>query len=261
MSVIDINTKYEPLIYQISVHTDSIQPIRVIAYDASQTTTVFTDRVLNINGDASFYIRMPQCGNNTQIIVFNDDNGILPNDTTFKITKQQKVPFENNLLALSDLTRDEREFITFAQRFAYNASVYDTGVYKSENGKFSIELLDDIVDENGDVIPTSFRISIDGTDSEGNFIKGGKIQASKSMIKNYTVPIVFFLLMHEYSHYHLNVDIDNELEADMNALNVYLGMGYPYIDVIYALAITFEGNKTELNTAGSGIRYTQWQVG
>jgi hypothetical protein len=224
-----------------------MQPIRVIAYDARQTTTVFTDRVKNVNGDYSFYVRIPQCGLETNILVYNDNNGVIPNDTTFLITKQQKVPFESNIIVLSDLTRDQRSFVRFAQRFAYGASTMNPGVYKSEDGKFRIELLDNIVDENNVVIPTSFRIAIDTYDENGNLIKGGKIQASKAMIKNYTVPIVFFLLMHEYSHYNLNTDINNELEADLNALNIYLGMGYPYIDAIWALGITFNGNQTDEN--------------
>jgi hypothetical protein len=108
-------------------------------------------------------------------------------------------------------------------------------------------LLDVIVDENNVIIPTSFRISMDGKDQNGNFVKGGKIQAAKSMIKNYTVPITFLLLLHEFSHYNLNKDIHNELEADLNALNIYLGMGYPYIDAIWALAVTFDKNETEEN--------------
>jgi len=247
MALIELNTNYDPLIYQVSVTTTSMQPIRVIAYDAKQTTTVFTDRQKNVNGDYSFYVRMPQCGSKTQIIVYNENVGVVTVDNTFKITKQQKVPFESNIVTLSDMTIDERSFVRFAQRFAYNASVSNTGVYKSDDGKFTIELLDNIVDEKNQIIPTSFRILIDGVDEGGNFVKGGKIQASKNMIKNYTVPIIFFLLMHEYSHYHLNNDVDNELEADLNALNVYLSMGYPYIDAIWALAITFQRNQTDEN--------------
>ena len=239
MSAIKINTNFDPLIYQISVKTDSEQPIRVIAYDAMQTTTVFTDRVKNVNGNYTFYVRMPQCGLKTEIIVYNDNVGIITDglDKTFKILDQKKLPLEHDIISIVDLTRDERSFVRFAQRFAYNASVMPTGVYKSDDGKFTIQLLDEIVDENGDVIPTSFRISVDD----------GTIQASKSMIKHYTVPIVFLLLMHEYSHCYLNNDVDNELEADLNALNIYLGLGYPYIDSIWALAITFEGNQTSQN--------------
>jgi hypothetical protein len=239
MSLIKINTNFDPLIYQISVHTDTEQPIRVIAYDAQQTTTVFTDRVKNVVGDYTFYVRMPQCGLKTEILVYNDNVGIIPEgmDKTFKIIDQKKLPLEYDIISIIDLTRSEISFISFAQRFAYNASVMQTGVYKSDDKKFTIELLDEIVDENGNVIPTSFRISL----------KDGTIQASKSMIKHYTVPILFLILMHEYSHYYINNDIDNELEADLNALNIYLGKGYPYIDAIWALAVTFEGNKTSQN--------------
>ena len=239
MPTIKINTNFDPLIYQISVKTESVQPIRVIAYDANQTTTVFSDRIKNVDGDYSFYIRMPQTGLNTEIIVFNNNVGVIPNgmDTTFTVTKSCKLPFEHDLISLIDLNSSERSFIEFAQRFSYNANSMDTGVYKSDDGKFTIELLDQIVDENGEVIPTSFRISV----------SDGTIQASKEMIRHYTVPIIFFLLLHEYSHYYKNHDIDNELEADLNGLNIYLGMGYPYIDVLWGLAYTFEGNKTYQN--------------
>jgi hypothetical protein len=239
MALIEVNTNFDPLIYQISVNTETEQPIRVIVLDSKQTTTVFTDRVKNVKGDYTFYVRMPQTGLKTEIIVYNDNVGIINDglDKTFKITKHQKLPLEQDINSIIDLTRDERAFIRFAQRFAFNASVMDSGVYKSDEGKFTIQLLDEIIDDNGVVVPTSFRISVaDGT-----------IQASKNMIKSYTVPIIFLLLMHEYSHFYINHDIDNELEADLNALKIYLGLGYPYIDGIWAFAITFEGNKTSEN--------------
>jgi len=242
MALIKVNTNHDPLVYHICVKTDSEQPIRAIAFDNKQPSTVFTDRKKNVNGTYDFYVRMPQCGNNTDIVVFNDKNGVQKDDKSFSIVKSGKLPMEKDILPIIDLTISQRSFLRFAQQFAYNAASLPVGSYCSDDNRFTIELYEDIIDDNGEVIPTSFRIST----------SDGTIQASKNMICNYTLPVIFFLLWHEYSHCYINKDLNNELEADLNALNIYLGLGYPYIDAVYALAITFDGNRTEENA-------TRWE--
>ena len=55
------------------------------------------------------------------------------------------------------------------------------------------------------------------------------------------------LLLHEYSHFFLNENIDNELEADLNALTIYLGLGYPRYEALIAYGETFKHNETPEN--------------
>jgi hypothetical protein len=55
------------------------------------------------------------------------------------------------------------------------------------------------------------------------------------------------ILLHEFSHYYLNTDISDEVEADLNALTIYLGLGYPIKEAYAAFGQTFIGSPTPLN--------------
>lgn len=55
------------------------------------------------------------------------------------------------------------------------------------------------------------------------------------------------ILLHEFSHYYLNSDIADEVEADLNALTIYLGLGYPIKEAYAAFGETFIGAPSQLN--------------
>jgi hypothetical protein len=59
------------------------------------------------------------------------------------------------------------------------------------------------------------------------------------------------ILLHEFSHVYLNDNVDDEVEADLNGLLIYLGLGYPRIEAFEVFAKTFDGAPTEQNK----IRY------
>jgi hypothetical protein len=55
------------------------------------------------------------------------------------------------------------------------------------------------------------------------------------------------ILLHEFSHYFINTDMSNEIEADLNSVTIILGLGYPIADLYNAFGITFVGYPTEEN--------------
>jgi hypothetical protein len=55
------------------------------------------------------------------------------------------------------------------------------------------------------------------------------------------------ILLHEYSHYYVNDDINNESEADLNGLLIYLGLGYPRFEAHEAFLKVFIDTPSELN--------------
>ena len=57
------------------------------------------------------------------------------------------------------------------------------------------------------------------------------------------------ILLHEFSHFYLNEKIDDEMEADLNGLLIYLGLGYPRIEAYQAFLETFKEKPTQLNKA------------
>ena len=62
----------------------------------------------------------------------------------------------------------------------------------------------------------------------------GVIEISKKYFKQYTVPMRMAILLHEFAHFYLNNNPRDESEADLNALTIYLSMGYPRIEAYQA---------------------------
>jgi hypothetical protein len=87
----------------------------------------------------------------------------------------------------------------------------------------------------------------------------GIIQVSKKKFLKYTIPMRMAILLHEFSHYYLNTNIKNETEADLNALIIYLGLGYPRIDAYNVFTTVFAvsdnvANRDRLNIIDDFIR-------
>jgi hypothetical protein len=74
--------------------------------------------------------------------------------------------------------------------------------------------------------------------------------AQMSMIK-YTVAMRMIILLHEFSHKYKNpkmgLEISNETGADINALYLYLGLGFSKVDAIYVFANVFLKAQTQSN--------------
>ena len=96
---------------------------------------------------------------------------------------------------------------------------------------------EDQIKEDGQVVPTPARIS--QTD--------GMMEVSKADFLRYTVPMRMAILLHEFAHFYLNEVMEDEVEADHNSLQLYLGMGYPRIDAYNVYLDVFENSPSELN--------------
>ena len=131
-------------------------------------------------------------------------------------------------------------FVRFAQEFSERANYISAGLskYISDDGRFQINYLNDITDSaTGKVLPTPARIDR----------YNGVIEVSKAKFESYTVPMRFAILLHEFAHFYLNEDMANETEADLNALLIYLGLGYPRIEALNVFTKVFITAPTEMN--------------
>lgn len=225
---------------KIVVRTVQKAKLRLMVVDASDLDRVFTNRYKTVDGYQTFYVRMPLAPSSTEVIVFNEAIGERAKDqeTTFEVVSVEVMPLKT-AISLNEIKNPAiRSFVSFAQQFAYNANNLETGtVYKSNDSKFFIEYLDKIISKTGQVLGTPARISR----------ITGRIQAAKASFQNFTVPMGFAILMHEFSHYFLNEDIANESEADIIGLLIYLGLGYPRIEAHQAFLETFKNAATEEN--------------
>lgn len=233
-------TRYEPIMLHLILQTKSKEPIVIKAFDSKQANTVFTDSEKNVNGVQDFYIRMPLAPNTVTVSVYNKKKGDLPKgiDDSFQVNALIKEPLQITLSKTNMDTPLVRDFVSFAQKFCYKAGYLPVNhTYESANGKFKIEYLDTIIGSNGRNVSTPARISV----------KNGKIQVAKQFFANCTIPMRMAILLHEFCHYYVNTDISNEIEADLNALTIYLGLGYPVKEAFQAFLKTFYGYPSEQN--------------
>jgi len=211
------------------------QDIRIIVKDSDQANTVLTDRYQTVSGDFNFFVRMPLCKKFVDVIMVNDADG---SDSTFTYTGYKKLMLERRLIDIDFTSYNLNEYITFIQKFCYNCGTLrvnnagnDNDFYCSENknalgiktGKphFHIKYLPSITDaETGEELQTPARIATDGS----------FIEVSQKYFVGYAVPARIAVLLHEYSHPFVNSDPDDEEEADMNGLFIYLALGYPRIE-------------------------------
>lgn len=233
-----IPTDFKEFTLAVKVTTARPYPIRIIMKDTEVANLEFTNRYKTVNGDYTFLIRLPVTGREAKLIIYNEEIGNIPSlsDNTFKVRAFDWLPLEKKLDVI-DFDPKIKSFVNFATRFCYNAGALAPNNYISKDRQFLIEYLPVIADNMGRVINTSARISKDT----------GVIQVSQDKFIPMTFPMRMAILLHEFAHFNLNANIDNEVEADLNALTIYLGLGYPRIEAHEAWLTAFIGMPTVQN--------------
>jgi hypothetical protein len=237
--VYEIPSNYDEFTLLVKVQTERPEKIRVIVKDCELRDTVFTDRFKTVNGEATFFVRMPVSGKKIYVLIYNERIGNLDvnEDKTFKVTEIKKVPLEKKMDVVDFSDKGLRSFVKFCTRFCFNAGQLTSGVYKSSDGKYTIEYLPTIVYPNGRESSTPARIGVES----------GIIQVSQAKFRPMTIPMRMAILLHEYSHFYVNDEMHNESEADLNGLLIYLGLGYPRIEAHQSFLNTFMNVPSQQN--------------
>jgi hypothetical protein len=242
-----VATKYEPCTLLITVRSLKECVICLEVWDRDRAHTYFMDRIKPAYpGEViPFQVQMPLSPRVACIRIYDEaiGNRDTGSETSFKVEKVSKTGLHQFLHAL-DLTHKLRVFIDFAQRFAFNAGVLPTNepgqayVSRDHNRMFKLFYLPILVEQKtGGESVTPARVELDTKEFE----------VSKKKFIDLTVPERMCILCHEYSHHHLNVDMKDELEADLNGLTIYLALGYPPIEAIETYYTTFMVADTDEN--------------
>jgi hypothetical protein len=129
------------------------------------------------------------------------------------------------------------KFVNFANYICYNYDKLADGWIYDSTKTFEILNLPLIIDEESNKeVPTPARI--EETDNH--------IEISRKLFIDIPFPRRMMILLHEYSHNFLNNNPDSETEADINGLNIYLQMGFPCIESVYAFTQILE-TATKVN--------------
>lgn len=237
VKTIKLNDK--PSKIKVVIETSYREKIWIKVKDPNRKNTYYTNRYGFVEGKEEFFVLMPQAPTEAQVIVYNDNNGLLRVDNSFKVTEikafDYKVPTPN-------FSKKTNAFVKFAQEFSdecgYLSASRKGDVYRSNNGKYRIDYYDIIRSyQTGVRIPTPARISQ----------KNGRIEVSAEQFRKFTIPMRMAILLHEYSHFYLNTNPSSEIQADLNSLNIYLKLGYPKIDVYNVFLNVFKTAPSQRN--------------
>ena len=128
-------------------------------------------------------------------------------------------------------------FIDFAQNFALKAGYVPTGMYDSKDGEFLIQYLPHILDDAGQVMVTPARTNR----------RTGRLQVAQIPFRTYTIPIRMMVLFHERYHYQIPTRL--EKPADLHALKLYLDLGFPRTEALYATTKIFLAHPESVGLA------------
>ena len=225
---IDIPSNYHSFQLNITIETKELSKIRIVALDPNKPASKYVDRVGKLNGKRTFELKFPISPKKLKIVIYNVANGSLPygEDDSFSISDVKVEP-----LPQYDVwwNKETQNFYNFAVEFSQNAGILSAGeskpsIYRSNDGKFTIDYYNNIVDKKTNkMLTTPARIGHNT----------GIIEVSKNKFMQYTIPMRLVILLHEFSHKYLNPKIDRpisyETGADIQGLYVYLGKGWsPY---------------------------------
>jgi hypothetical protein len=237
----DINTDNYPCTLMVSIETTEPTKIWIKVCDAKATKTFYSKRYSKVDGEQDFYIGMPQSPYKARLVVYKDGESPLDNNG-YEVIGVDILPLQSTKFL--PIGRKTSSFIKFAQEFSQEASYIDaskTGIpYYSDNGKFRIDYFDVVRSrKNGKPLSTPARISQ----------LNGKIEVSKKDFFRYSIPMRMAILLHEYCHFYVNKNPSSEVESDLNALKIYLSMGYPRIDAYNVFLNVFKtaGSKEALH--------------
>jgi hypothetical protein len=232
-----LNTKNEPLAIDLEVAVKKPCRVRVVVYNPEKPSTVYFDRFKDVVDKAPFEIRMPQNAKVTKMEVFCSQPNSSPDN--IRVTKLQKKALKRHAPCLNGNGWNQarvKEFLKFAKEFCENASIYDYGTYYSDKGNFRIDYYP-VIKHNGRPISTVARIHNES----------GRMEVAKGQFVKMTVPSRVATLLHEFSHFNLNEDQHDETEADLNALKIYLGDGYPVIEAHKGFLEIFKSHPSDQN--------------
>lgn len=235
VKTITLNEK--PTKLKLVINTPYKEKLWIKVKDADRPNTYYTIRYAFVEGKKDFMVLMPQAPEKAQVMIINDGNGNIANDTSFNIIEIKAIPYK----VTPNFSKKTQSFVKFAQEFSdecgYLSSSKKGDIYTSNNGKFRIDYFDVIRDSNGKILNTPARISQ----------LNGRMEVSAEQFKEFTIPMRMAILCHEYSHYYVNKNPSNEIEADINGLSIYLKLGYPKIDIYNVFLNVFKKSPTMEN--------------
>lgn len=234
-----INTENRKLSLYLTITCNGKKSFRVWAEDYGKKNSKYADRTIAVEGKRTIFINFPVSPRQIFLGCLNASN---PSDKDFTVNIEQK-PLQDYNIALDADTLDFLQLaIQFSQVCGFKLPEQGGTFYQTADDKFRIKYFPVIIDyKTGATMSTPARIGH----------STGIIEVSAAKFVKYTIPMRVAILLHEFSHKYKNpkigLEIGNEIGADINALYIYLGLGFSKIDAICVFGNVFLKAQTPQN--------------
>jgi len=235
--IIDINNA-ETCLY-VSIKTNKPNKFLVTANETGKKNSFYAMRTIKVQDQRTIYLSFPVSPKKITLKVkcLKDvDNTQFVVGIKEKPLKTYNIHIDSNTSKFLDLA------VPFAQICGFKMPNVNGKVYSSPDKTFNIKYYPIIKDiRSGKTFATPARI---GHNS-------GIIEVAAYKFMTYTIPMRMMILLHEFSHKwknpQMNLPISDEVGADINALYIYLGLGWSKVDAIKVYADVFLKAQTPSN--------------
>lgn len=212
----------------IKIKCKGRQVFRVFAHE-NKPNSNYADRIIKVDGERTIYFSLPVTPKALLVECYNVNN---PKDKNFEIIFEQKDLLGYNIALDQDTVNFLKLATPFSQICGFEKATTNGRIMSK--GKFKIRFYDIIRDaKTNKPIGTPSRIGH----------STGIIDVAKIKFDPMTIAMRMIILLHEFSHKYKNpkigLEINNEIGADLNALYIYLGLGFSKVDALYVYANIF----------------------
>ena len=233
-----INSDNKKFSLYVTIQCKGERNFRVAIADYGKSNSKYGDREIKVNGKRTIFFSFPVSPKKLALLVADKDNNTAKD---FQVDTME-APLRTYDIWMDSNTEDFLKLATYFSQVCGFEQASPTGrIFTTDDKKFTIKYFDVIREMSGKTLNTPARIGH----------RTGIIETSKIKFDNYTIPMRMIILLHEFSHKYKNpkigLDISNEIGADINALYIYLGLGYSKIDAICVFANVFLKAQTQGN--------------
>jgi hypothetical protein len=234
-----INSDNRKFSLYVTIKCKGERKFRVAISDYAKANSKYGDREIVVKEKRCIYFNFPVSPKKLALLVADMSDGTTKD---FEVTTME-APLRTYDIWLDSETKDFLQLAThFSQVCGFEQASQTGRIFTTEDKKFTIKYFDVIREQlSGKNLNTPARIGH----------RTGIIETAKIKFDCYTIPMRMIILLHEFSHKYKNpkigLEISNEVGADINALYIYLGLGYSKIDAICVFANVFLKAQTQVN--------------
>jgi len=223
----------------ITIECKGKRKFRAWAEELQKPNSRYADREITVDGKRTIYFSFPVSPKMLFIGVLDSEN---PKGSDFKVTVEETELTTYNIWIDGETKRFLQLAISFSQQCGFEKASDSGRIFTTDDREFTIKYFNVIKDhKSGKFMNTPARIGH----------STGIIEVAKAKFDKYTIPMRLIILLHEFSHKYKNpkigLEISNEVGADINALYIYLGLGFSKIDAICVFANVFLKAQTKGN--------------